>query len=123
MTDVAKAVLDAERRRCAAMLANDAEALGPLVDARLKFTHSNGNVDDRAAYLAKIASGRISYACIDWSEAQVIALGDAAVLTGRMSVSVRVEGSEKRLENRVLTVWAHDGQWRLVAFQSTPIAK
>lgn len=116
------AVIAAERDRCAAMLAGDAVALDALIDPRLHFSHATGAVDDKAGYLAKIVAGRIAYASIEWSEQKVIGFEDSALLTGRMSSVVRVEGAEKRLENRVLAVWGWDGAWRLVAFQSTPLA-
>ncbi len=121
--NVAQAVKAAEQSRCAAMLANDAAGLDAVLDARLAFHHSNGGVDDKPAFLAKMVAGRIQYVSIDWSEDAVIALApDAALLTGRMLTVVRVEGQEKRLDNRVLEGWALDGHaWRLVAFQSTPI--
>lgn len=121
--DQAAAVLAAERRRCAAMLSNDAAALDGLLDAGLHFSHATGAVDDKAAYLAKMAGGRIDYVSIDWSEERVIELGpDAALLAGRMTSTVRVEGQEKRLDNRVMAAWHRPGNdWSLVAFQSTPL--
>ena len=80
--DITGGIAAAETRRCAAMLASDAAALDLLLDARLSFSHATGQVDDKAAYLAKMAAGRIDYLSIDWSEQQVIALGhDAALLT------------------------------------------
>lgn len=120
---VAQAVKAAEQARCAAMLANDAVGLDAVLDPRLAFHHSNGAVDDKPAFLAKMAAGRIRYVSIDWSEDAVVPLGaDAALQTGRMLTVVRVEGQEKRLDNRVLEGWARAGDaWRLVAFQSTPI--
>jgi hypothetical protein len=40
-----------------------------------------------------------------------------------MTTDVRVEGVDKRLDNRVITVWSKTGnEWRLIAFQSTPLA-
>jgi hypothetical protein len=122
--DTKTAVLAAERRRCAAMLANDREALAALLDQRLLFAHATGAVDDKPAYLAKMAAGRIAYLAIAWSEERVIELAPgAALLTGRMTSDVEVEGKAKRLDNRAITVWAaSEGTWRLVAFQSTPLA-
>ena len=116
-------VLDAEKRRCAAMLANDTAALDALLDPRLSFSHATGQVDDKPAYMAKMAAGRIDYVSIDWSEDRVIPLAaDAALLTGRMTSNVTVEGTPKRLDNRVLAAWSlSDGTWRIVAFQSTPL--
>ena len=122
--DIEQAVLSAEKRRCEAMLANDNAALEALLDPRLHFSHATGAHDGKEAYLAKMAAGRIQYIGVTWSEQQVTQLApDAAMLTGRMTTDVRVEGVDKRLNNRVITVWAlGDGDWHLVAFQSTPLA-
>jgi hypothetical protein len=122
--DIESAVLAAEQRRCEAMLANDSDALAALLDPRLHFSHATGAVDGKDALLAKLAAGRIRYVGIAWSEERVTVLAaDAAMLTGRMTTDVRVEGMDKRLNNRVITVWSRDGDgWRLVAFQSTPLA-
>lgn len=121
---IKRAVRAAEQARCAAMLANDAAALDGLLDPRLAFHHSNGAVDDKPAYLAKLAAGRIAYVSIDWDEARVTPLAaGAALLGGRMTTVVRVEGVEKTLANRVLAAWTlGDGAWRMIAFQSTPLA-
>jgi hypothetical protein len=123
-TGIERAVLAAERARCEAMLANDGSALDAILDPRLHFSHATGAVDDKAAYLAKMTAGRITYISIDWSEDRVTPLGEnAALLTGRMTSVVSVEGVQKRLDNRVMSAWGNDhGQWRVVAFQSTPLA-
>jgi ketosteroid isomerase-like protein len=123
MPNVAIDVIDAEARRCAAMLANDRELLDTLMDPRLMFHHATGAVDDKAAYLAKVTAGRIAYLSIEWSEQSVVGLGQVALLTGRMISLVRVDGREKQLDNRVLAVWTYDGSWRLLAFQSTPLVR
>ena len=122
--DLAAAVRAAEQQRCAAMLANDATALDALLDPRLQFAHATGMVDDKHAYLTKMAGGRIVYVGIDWSEEVIAELAPGvALLTGRMATDVKVEGVDKALRNRVMSIWAlTDGQWRLVAFQSTPLA-
>lgn len=122
-SDTVSEVLAAERRRCDAMLANDPSALDALLDTRLHFSHATGVIDDKAAYLAKMAAGRIEYVSIDWSEERVIPLGEAvALLVGRMISVVRVEGQEKRLDNRVMSAWNRIGNdWHVVAFQSTPL--
>ena len=122
--DLTNAVLAAEKRRCEAMLANDHAVLDAVLDPRLHFSHATGAVDDKPAFLAKMAAGRIHYVAIAWCEEKVIPLAsDAALLTGRMTTDVRVEGIDKRLNNRVITAWGKTGDdWRLVAFQSTPLA-
>ena len=122
--DLAAVIRTAEQARCAAMLANDGVALETLLDDRLQFHHASGAVDDKAAYIGKIAGGRIRYKGIAWDEERVVALApDVAMLTGKMVTEVSVEGVDKRLVNRVITVWSKsNGAWRMVAFQSTTMA-
>jgi Domain of unknown function (DUF4440) len=122
--DITSAIKEAEKKRCAAMLTNDNVALAALLDPRLQFHHATGAVDDKDAYMAKMAAGRIQYVGISWSEECVITLAEnAAVLTGLMNTDVRVEGVDKALINRVTTVWnLNDGAWQMVVFQSTPMA-
>ena len=122
--DFAVAVRSAEQQRCAAMLANDAKALDAILDPRLQFAHATGVIDDKQAYLAKMAGGRIIYVGIDWAEEVITELApDVALFSGRMATDVKVEGVVKALRNRVTSVWGRtDGSWRLIAFQSTPMA-
>lgn len=121
--DLTADILQAEQQRCDAMLRNDAAALDAVLDADLSFSHATGAVDDKPAYLAKMAAGKIDYLGIDWAEPRVTPLGSGhALLTGRMATHVRVDAVEKHLDNRVTTVWRETGgDWRLLAFQSTPI--
>ncbi len=122
--DLTRAIREAEQQRCAAMVANDPATLDAILDPRLHFSHANGGVDDKTVYLTKMASGRIVYTAIDWSEEVVAPLADdVAMLTGRMETAVTVEGNAKLLKNRVISVWGRsEGKWRLIAFQSTPLA-
>ena len=122
--DLRGAICAAEQQRCAAMLVNDATKLDAILDPRLHFGHANGGVDDKQAYLTKMAAGRIIYEGIMWSEDVVIELApDVAMLTGKMMTNVKVDGVEKTLKNRVISIWVQTNQkWRLIAFQSTPMA-
>jgi hypothetical protein len=117
-------VRTAERQRCDAMVANDEAMLAELLDDRLHFHHATGAADDKAAYLEKIASGRILYRAIAWPEDGILQLAPGiALLTGRMVTDVEVEGVAKRLNNRVMAVWTRQAAgWRMTAFQSTPLA-
>lgn len=116
-------ILAAEQRRSSAMLQNSAEALEPVLDPRLIFTHSSGAVDGKDVFLGKVASGRIRYTGITWSDQSVLPLSETvAILAGRMVMDVRVEGMDKQLNNRVTTVWNKTGDdWKLISFQSTPL--
>jgi hypothetical protein len=123
---VTEVILLREQSRCEAMCANDLQALDLLLDTDLRFAHATGAVDDKSAYLEKMAQARIVYRSIRWSEQNVAVLGrgDAALLTGRMTSNVSVNGVDKLLDNRVLAVWLWNSTrntWRLRAFQPTPL--
>ena len=121
--DPEEAIIAAEARRCATMLEGNAGAYADLLDEDLQFTHANGTVDDKAALVSKIAEKLITYSSIMWAGQRVSPIGaDHAMVTGRMSTGVVVDGVTKHLENRVIAVWRNRGAgWRLLAFQSTPI--
>lgn len=113
-----------EDQRYAAMIAADIPALAALLSERLVYTHSNASVDDKASYLAKVEGRYFDYLDIAHPEEQLMVHGSTALVFGRMSAHLIMEGrTERRLNNRTLAVWIEDGgQWRMAAFQPTPIA-
>jgi len=111
-----------EKSRCLAMCKSDVQALEALLHKDLYFCHSSGVVDDRTAYLLKMSQGRIVYHSITWEDQIVTPLGNGALLVGRMTSMVAVDGVTKRLDNRVIQSWVEtQEQWQLRHFQSTPL--
>jgi len=113
-------VLRADEARRAAMIDADAATLATLLADELIWTHSSGQVDDKAAVLAKIESGAVVYEALDVEAVQVRALAGALVLQGTLLGRVRKDGAERALRNRFLSVWrtGADGP-ELLAWQST----
>jgi ketosteroid isomerase-like protein len=119
--DVA-AVLAAEDRRYEALLAPDLPALERLFHDRLSYAHSSGVRDTKAEYLGKIESGYYDYQRIDHPVERVDVLGDSAVVVGRMTADLTVQGKQKTIDNLALAVWTRTaGEWQLVAYASTPL--
>ncbi|GIX30593.1 MAG: hypothetical protein KatS3mg124_1065 [Porticoccaceae bacterium] len=119
---VAGEVLAREQARLAALRAGDAESLAPLLSEELRFGHANAVWDDKAKLLAKLREGRIVYRHLEVSEEEVLVRGDMALLFARLCADVLVNGVEKRIDNRTLSVWIREGEeWRLLAYQPTPI--
>ena len=115
-------VLAAENRRYAALLAPDMPALEQLFHDRLSYAHSSGVRDTRDEYLAKIRDGYYEYARIDHPVERVDVLGDTAVVVGRMTADLKVQGTAKTIDNLALAVWTRTaGEWQLVAYASTPL--
>jgi ketosteroid isomerase-like protein len=112
----------AEDRRYAAMVAADVDTLAGLLSDAVVYTHSSGSRDDKPTLLSKISGGSLVYVQVQHPVAQVIVLGDAVLVIGEMHADIVVGGQPKRLDNTTLAVWAaQDGEWRLAAFQPTPL--
>ncbi len=118
-------VLALEDERCRCIVEQRFDHLRELLSERLVHTHTRGNVDTRESYLAFV-SGLIESMELRREDLRVLPLGDnAAVLHGRQINRARRRGTteEVRVEAMVTQVFARepDGQWRMVAFQATPL--
>jgi hypothetical protein len=121
--DVA-AILAAEDLRYEALLGPDLPALERLFHDRLSYAHSSGVRDTKAEYLGKIESGYYDYQRIDHPVERVDVLGNSAVVIGRMTADLTVQGTQKTIANLALAVWTKDtGEWQLVAYASTPLPR
>ena len=117
-------VLAGENRRYAALLAPDLPALERLFHDRLSYAHSSGVRDTKAEYLEKIRSGYYDYSRIDHSAERVDVLGDTAVVVGRMTADLEVQGTAKTIDNLALAVWTRaGGEWQLIAYAATPLPR
>jgi ketosteroid isomerase-like protein len=109
-----------ERRRFAAMVAQDIAALEPLLASDLTYAHSNGEFENKAEFLETIRSGRLRYEAIDVAELSVREYGNVAIVTGLIVVQARAGDQPVKLNVRYTDAYvSHDGRWQLVAWQST----
>ena len=117
-----RAVLAAEDRRYRAMLDGDLATLEELCAEALSYAHSSGTRDTKDEYLAKLRSGYYVYLRIDHPVERVEVVGDTAVVVGRMTADLLVQGTPKTIDNLALAVWTRaSGEWRLLAYAPTPL--
>ena len=121
-TDDAAAVLAAEDRRYRAMVETDLVALDQLLDGWLSYAHASGARDTRDEYVAKVRSGYYDYLRIDHPVERVEVIGDTAMVVGRMTCALTVQGTPKTIDNLALAVWVRTaGEWRLLAYAPTTL--
>jgi ketosteroid isomerase-like protein len=119
-TDDAATVLAAEDRRYEAMINTDLAALDRMLDDRLSYAHSSGARDTKDEYLAKVRSGYYDYLRINHPVERVEVVGDTAIVVGRMTCDLTVQGTPKTIDNLALAVWTRAaGVWRLLAYAPT----
>ena len=118
--DDVQAVLAAEDERYAAMVEADLEALDRLCADELSYAHSSGVRDTKAEYFAKVRSGYYRYLAVEHPVERFEVLGDTAVVVGRMTADLVVDGVRKTIDNLALAVWTRTGSdWRLLAYAPT----
>ena len=117
-----RAVLGAEDRRYQAIQDADTAALDALCADELSYAHSSGARDTKDQYLEKVRSGYFVYRRIDHPVERVAVVGDTALVVGRMTADLDVDGRPKRIDNLALAVWTRaTGQWQLLAYAPTSL--
>ncbi len=111
-----------ERLRIEATRANRTDALAPLLDEGLIYINSIGDAYDKAGYLQAIATHELTYQPdFDVRETEYRELGGLVILSGIMIGHARLDGEQQVFNARCLSIWrGHAGDWRLVAWQSSP---
>ncbi len=109
--------------RFATMVAGDAAALKNVLGEDLSYTHSNGEVQDRAHFLDALSTGALRYESMAPSGVMVRIYGSTGVVTGRVDMKVAFDGRENTVAARYTAVYVRrDLRWQLVAWQSSPLA-
>jgi ketosteroid isomerase-like protein len=112
-----RSVLAAEDRRYQAMQDADLTTLDELFADELSYAHSSGARDTKSQYVEKVRSGYYVYRRIDHPVERVEVVGDTAIVVGRMTADLEVQGTPKSIDNLALAVWTRaSGDWKLLAY-------
>lgn len=117
-----EAVRRADDDRYRAMLDGDLAALDRLLSEDLSYTHSSAHCESKSEYLASLKSGRVKYLLAQRDGVHLHVYGDVAVMNGTVLLKAVVDGIDRILDNRFLSVWKREiSGWKMVAWASTPI--
>jgi ketosteroid isomerase-like protein len=121
--DVTREVLAAEQRRCAAIAAEDWDALDDIVADDFVYTHSVGTTEDKPSWIAGIKTRRRA---IEHEGLSVRSFGDVALLSGssvyRYAEPFRGDSHYGAILD-VLQVWVRRSSgWQIVAQHGVKIA-
>jgi ketosteroid isomerase-like protein len=105
-----------------AMVAGDGKALTALVADGLTYGHSNGRLQDKAAFLAEL-DGKNAFKSIELTKQTESVDGDVAVVRHVFdAVNNLPEGKTSIAHIAVLQVWKnYGGAWKLLARQAAPL--
>jgi ketosteroid isomerase-like protein len=122
MTDTAQKIIELDRQRMQAMAQKEIATLNALLSDDLVYTHSTARLDTKKSLIEAMESGRTVYTAVEPSDVKAQDLGNAVVLTGSACIAVLSSGKPNSFSVRFTDVYANkDGQWQIVAWQSTRI--
>jgi ketosteroid isomerase-like protein len=117
-----------ERKRAAAMVDADVDAIADLLDDRLIYCHSSGVVDTRESYLSELRKAEYTYHSVelDTIDHQIVERNQVivnSVMT--VSMTVRSSGQTVSRQIRATSIWVRAAEspgWRLLVSHSTNLA-
>jgi Domain of unknown function (DUF4440) len=109
----------AEAARFQAQVDADAKVLAPLLDDRLEYVHSNGELDSKTSFVESLTTGRRDYVSTTFTIESLRIFGDVAVIRGKAKVTVADNGQSKDLSLGYTDVWIwKDKRWQMTAWRS-----
>ena len=105
-----------------ALVDPDKTTLDALVLDELTYGHSNGNLQDKAAFEEALLSKSSDFVTIDLSNQTVKVVGNTAWVRHTLTATTNDGGKPGNAHLSVLLVWVKQkGQWRLLARQAVKI--
>jgi hypothetical protein len=101
-------VLAAARRRAEALAARDPEVLTELMHPSLRWTTHTGDVLTREQYVVGNTRGDLRWRSQRLEDAQVVVVGDTAVLTAWVTDDVTRDGRDQTFTLRLTQTWVRD---------------
>jgi len=105
-----------------AMVNADKAGLEKLTDKRLTYGHSNGRIEDKAAFVENLVSGSSDFVTIDLSDQRIIITGGTAIVRHTLTAKTNDGGKPGNAHLYVMLVWIKEGgQWKLIGRQAVKV--
>lgn len=107
-----------------AQVAADASALTALSAPELSYSHSDGRVEDRAAFVASSTNGKSKFVALAYRNPSIKVVGDAAIVRFNWvgEQEALADGKKTATNLHILMVWQKQGgDWKLLARGSTKL--
>ena len=113
-----KAVAEAGKQLNQGLITRNIKLLENLTAPELSYGHSNGNIENRTAFLKAVSAGNVRYVSINASKQTIQVTGDNAITRHVQDLKLVKDGKPTDLIIGNLLVWhKYNGKWKLVAKQ------
>jgi hypothetical protein len=117
-----KAVAAAVEKFRKAMIAADKATLESMTADELSYGHSNGLIEDKAAFVDQFVTGKSVFLTINLEGQTIRIANDAAIVRHRLTGDTNNNKVPGKVDLVVLTVWQkRKGEWKLLARQAAKI--
>lgn len=105
-----------------AMIDADSVALDRITMAGLSYGHSSGKIEDKAAYINALTSGRSDFKTMNFENQQITVANNTALVRHLLTGDIVDGGKPGTVKLHVLLVWVKDKkQWKLLARQAVKL--
>lgn len=102
-----------------AMINADTEKLKELTATELNYGHSGGHVEDQAAFIEKIVSGKSDFVTIELRDQKIQITKDVAIVRHTLFATTNNDGKPGEVTIGVMLIWQKQhGDWKLLARQA-----
>lgn len=123
MPGTEQTLIDLDARRMKAMTDGDVATLRTILADELSYFHSSARVDTKKSLIEGMESGVTSFDSIEPAGVEARVYGSSGVVTGTAQFKVSTGGQKLEFGVRFTDVWVQkDGDWRMVAWQSTKLS-
>jgi hypothetical protein len=120
---VEQEILKTLERLGEAQVRRDYVTLEHLMADECTYTHTSSQTQTKAEFIGDLKTGKRVWKAVKNTDVHVTVYGRTAVLTGRSDHSVVNDGMERQVQTKILEVYENrNGQWQMVAHQSTRLA-
>jgi ketosteroid isomerase-like protein len=108
----------------AAQVAADAKAFDKLCAAELSYSHSDGRVEDKAAFIANATNGKSKFVSLKYEDTKVHVVGPAAIVRFHWlgEAEAVADGKKSSTTLHILMNWQKQGaDWKLLSRASTKL--
>lgn len=118
-TKAEKQVAAAVENMRLAMISGDRAALENVAASDLSYGHSSGKIEDKAAFVESIASGKSDFVSIDLNEQTIKVTCKTAVVRHKLVAQTNDGGKAGNVNIGILLVFQKQhGKWKLLARQA-----
>ena len=105
-----------------ALINTDSAKLGLLTSEDLSYEHSNGSIENRAAFIQSVMSRHSVFISIDISEQTIKIYSKTAVVRHTLDAILNDNGTQHKIKLSVLEIWIKQaGSWKMVARQAVKL--